>query len=381
MAIAPERSTALQSYESIVSRLLQLAARVGRHRKDVVDVSYTSLFIALLWLEDDTSKWLNKNAEPLGARLAAAYRTRGVAESDRTSLRAAAFSTDELNPLSYSPSARRVLAAAKAIADDSSASLPGVVGTRLIAAVYFFRNPPDHRTLLEDDWAFAPGQWRPAFVEFIRASRNDGDLWRAVFAPPPRSRFSGRVSDSAARALPIRRRSAPHHRTLVGDLRFGRTPAPPIALLRPVLSLGRNTVVRSACRTGACTGCAFLLACQQSRRPVARRPACARRIAVARVHHNRGRGNRTAPSRRRHPSRQRERRPRRSVHPPASLLPPTSGNSSTTSTPIAWTMTSPNGERPSSASASPTSPPTAPTIPIPERITSTSGASLPPSPS
>lgn len=183
MASAPPPSASLQSYEGIVARLLQLAARVGRHGNDGVDVSYTSLFIALLWLEDDTSKWLNENAGPLGARLSSVYKTRGVTESDRAPLRAAAFSTDELNPLTYSPSARRVLAAAQAVADESSPSSPGVTGTRHIAAVYFFRNPPDHRTQLEDDWAFAPDKWRPAFVEFIRASRDDGDLWRAVFAP------------------------------------------------------------------------------------------------------------------------------------------------------------------------------------------------------
>jgi hypothetical protein len=183
MASAPPQSASIHSYEGIVSRLLQLAARVGRHGNDGVDVSYTSLFIALLWLEDDTSKWLNENAGPLGARLSAVYKTRGVTESDRAPLRAAAFSTDELNPLSYSPSARRIMAAAQAVADESSPSAPGVVGTRHIAAVYFFRNPPDHQTQLEDEWAFAPAKWRPSFVEFIRASRGDGDLWRAVFAP------------------------------------------------------------------------------------------------------------------------------------------------------------------------------------------------------
>lgn len=183
MDSAPQQSASLQSYEGVVSRLLQLAARVGRHGRDGVDVSYTSLFIALLWLEDDTSKWLSDNVSPLGANLAAVYRTRGVTEADRPALRAAAFSEDELNPISYSPSARRILAAAQSIASESSTAKPGVVGTRHIAAVYFFRNPPDHQTQLESEWAFAPGKWRPAFVEFIRASRDDGELWRPVFAP------------------------------------------------------------------------------------------------------------------------------------------------------------------------------------------------------
>ncbi|MCU0247404.1 MAG: KAP family NTPase, partial [Bryobacter sp.] len=182
MSSAPD--SPLLRYDSLVGRAVQLAARIGRHGRDGVDVSYTSLFIAVLVLEDETGKWLSENASPLGANLDAVLKTREVTWNDLPGLREAAFSRDKLDGLSFSPSARRVLAASQEIADETSSDGEGVVATRHIASVYFFRNPPDHQPQLEQQWRFDPEKWRTAFLAFVTSRfTSESAQWEPVFAP------------------------------------------------------------------------------------------------------------------------------------------------------------------------------------------------------
>lgn len=182
--MAPASESPLKRYESIVDRAVQLAARAGRLGKDEVDVSYTSLLIALLALEDETANWLNRSASVLEADLAAVLQTRKIKRTDLPQLREQTFSGERLESVSFSPSARRVLAAAQDIADETSGDGEGVVATRHIASVYFFRNPPDHQQQLEKLWRFDPEKWRAAFLDFItRAFTSESAFWEPVFAP------------------------------------------------------------------------------------------------------------------------------------------------------------------------------------------------------
>lgn len=159
------------------SLALQLAAQVGDAGRDSVRVSYTSLFIALLWLGDDVSVWLESTAKELGAHLDVIYQTRGVDPSQRSELVERAHRESDAHA-SMSPSAQRVTGAAAAIARETHDA--EAVTTRHLLAVYLFRNPPDHERQLEHDWGFALPEWRLAFADFVAA---EADKWRDIIAP------------------------------------------------------------------------------------------------------------------------------------------------------------------------------------------------------
>lgn len=159
------------------SLALRLAALVGDAGRDSVQVSYTSLFIALLWLGDDVSEWLEDTTKALGAKLDVVYRTRGVDLSHKDKLVERARTETETS-FTMSRSAQRITGAAAAIARETNDG--DVITTRHLLAVYLFRNPPDHDGQFERDWGFDPQRWRQAFAEFVT---EEADKWREVLAP------------------------------------------------------------------------------------------------------------------------------------------------------------------------------------------------------
>ena len=172
--------------DSELQKVLDIAAYVGEVGQDDVNVSYTSLLIGLMWSDDATSRWLQQHQEQLGVKTQRIYGHRLIneGESDRilanvTSGRSAAPRKDF-----YSISAKTVLREAASIAQETGRSPSAPLGTRHVAAVYFFRNPPGHNTQFHHEWGFDREAWRQAFAQFIATSQYEVELpaWSQVLA-------------------------------------------------------------------------------------------------------------------------------------------------------------------------------------------------------
>ncbi len=156
-------------------RAYAIAGLIGDATNDEVNVSYTSLLVALFWGEDATARWLNSNVGTVPANLDAVYARRSLSTTHRDSIVRRAKSGEEPPPDrdQMSVSARTVLSTAVALEretrDPSRTDDPEPVGTRHVAAAYFFRNPPGHNTQLFGDWGFDKEAWRGAFASFIEA--------------------------------------------------------------------------------------------------------------------------------------------------------------------------------------------------------------------
>jgi hypothetical protein len=162
-----------------LAKVLEIAAHVGDVSKDDVNVSYTSLLIGVLWSDDPTSEWWQEQIQPLGARVDEIYRHRRVGDSDRAAILERVASGAPYSPRKdpLSISARTVLLEARSVAQETGRSPTDPLGTRHVAAVYLFRNPPGHNGQFHREWRFEQDAWRRAFAEFIAteyASEVDG---------------------------------------------------------------------------------------------------------------------------------------------------------------------------------------------------------------
>ena len=164
-----------------LTKVLDIAANVGDASKGVV--SYTSLLIGLLWSDDLTSTWWQQQMKPLGARVDEIFRHRLVSERERAGIlervRTGAPYSPRNDPLSIS--ARTVLREAQSVAQETGRSPSDPVGTRHLAAVYLFRNPPGHNRQFHQEWRFEQDVWRRAFAEFIATEyASEIDDWASV---------------------------------------------------------------------------------------------------------------------------------------------------------------------------------------------------------
>jgi KAP family P-loop domain len=168
-----------------LQKVLDVAAHVGEVGNDEVNISYTSLLIGLLWSDDATSRWLQNQQSQLGVDLEAIYGHRGISDKQRdrilTKVSSGVRALPRKEPLSIS--ARTVLREAGSIAQETGRSPNEPLGTRHLATVYFFRNPPGHNTQLHQEWGFEQEKWRAAFAQFI-ASQYPSEVpaWSQVLA-------------------------------------------------------------------------------------------------------------------------------------------------------------------------------------------------------
>jgi len=152
-----------------LTKVVDIAAHVGDISGDEVNVSYTSLLIGLLWSDDPTSKWLQAQAPHHGIRIDDIYAHRNHVERLRDTItqrivtQAAYVSRDDV----VSVSARTILQEAQSIASETNILATDPVGTRHLAAAYFFRNPPGHDRQFHIEWGFETEVWRRAFAAFI----------------------------------------------------------------------------------------------------------------------------------------------------------------------------------------------------------------------
>lgn len=160
-----------ESVDSELQKVIDIAAHIGYTSGDDVNVSYTSLMLAMLWSDDQTSRWLQSKITELGASLDGIYHSRsGISEANREAILSKVRSGDQApkHPDFMSVSARTVMQEAASVAAETGKSPSEPLGVRHLAAVYIFRNPPGHDPQLLDDWQFDLEKWRPAFADFIR---------------------------------------------------------------------------------------------------------------------------------------------------------------------------------------------------------------------
>ncbi len=152
-----------------LQKVLAIASHVGVAGNGEVNVSYTSLLIALLWSDDPTSKWIQSQLDELGVRKTAIYAARKIDESQREPILKKVLSGEiaRLRTDQTSISARTVLSEARSLANEVGLAGTDLLGSRHVAGVYFFRNPPGHNTQFHVEWGFDKETWRHAFSEFI----------------------------------------------------------------------------------------------------------------------------------------------------------------------------------------------------------------------
>jgi hypothetical protein len=152
-----------------LTKVIDIAAHVGDISRDDVNVSYTSLLIGLLWSDDPTSLWLQPQVPQHTVKLDAIYGHRNHPEASREAIveRVAAGTPYAPRKDLISVSARTVLQEANSIARETHLLPSEPIGTRHLAAAYFFRNPPGRDRQLQIEWGFAAETWRRAFAAFI----------------------------------------------------------------------------------------------------------------------------------------------------------------------------------------------------------------------
>jgi len=169
--------------DSELQRVLDIASQVGTASKDEVDISYTSLLIGLLWSSDLTSTWIQGKLDELGVRKSAIYAQRHVDESQRKPIleKVSSGQVTTTGAYSTSASARTVLSEARSLATETGLSEVEALGTRHVAAVYFFRNPPGHNTQFHVEWGFDKEAWRQGFAQFIAGTyAQEAPAWSQV---------------------------------------------------------------------------------------------------------------------------------------------------------------------------------------------------------
>jgi hypothetical protein len=167
MAVAAEQSEVANA-DVELQKVLSIACHVGAMSGDEVFLSYTSLLIGLLWSDDPTSKWIQERLEPLGVRTSSIYAYRHIDENQRLSILKKVSAGEPLAPSleATSISARTLLREARSVASEVGLQATLPLGTRHVAAVYFFKNPPAHVTQFAQ-WGFDKEAWRREFANFI----------------------------------------------------------------------------------------------------------------------------------------------------------------------------------------------------------------------
>jgi hypothetical protein len=166
-----------------LAKVVDIAGHVGDISGDDVNVSYTSLLIGLLWSDDPTSQWLQTQVQQHSVRIDEIYSHRNHPERSRDVILRRVFSGTEYLPRKdvISVSARTVLQEADSISRETHLAPNGPIGTRHLAAAYFFRNPPGHDRQLHIEWGFETETWRRAFAEFIgRQYATEAGEWKQL---------------------------------------------------------------------------------------------------------------------------------------------------------------------------------------------------------
>ena len=152
-----------------LQKVIDIAAHVGHLSGDDVNVSYTGLFIGLLWSDDATSLWLQAEAVRRGLRSDVIYATRN--QADRWKDQVLGNLAQGISPAArrdyFSVSARTLLQEAQSIALETGLAPSDRMGTRHLAAAFFFRNPPGHDRQLHIDWGVHNDVYRRAFARFV----------------------------------------------------------------------------------------------------------------------------------------------------------------------------------------------------------------------
>jgi hypothetical protein len=172
-------------YDADLEQLCRVAASVGGQQPQ--PVSYTALIIALLFGQDEVSRWLQQYVgQQRGIDAAAIYRSKKIdpSEQGRHLARAASAPLPQADPL-YSRSVRNLMEQAARIARDVAPvelSQP-LIAPRHLMAAYTWRNPSDHVDQVRG-WGFDGAHWQEQFLAFAQ-QRYPDEQWSRLKDPAP----------------------------------------------------------------------------------------------------------------------------------------------------------------------------------------------------
>ncbi len=207
----PEESARhVEARSAALDRLLSKAAFLGHREGDKVNVSFTSIMLALFVSDDACSTWVRATAPQLALGVENIAPTGSIALSRVREAKGAV--TAEVGALTAS--AEAVLRAATDLADAVGAS--AVDGFHVFAAYVFA--PPGHDEDLQR-WHFRRERWATLFIEqaAIRSS-TEADAWRSIRAKtlPPRA-MSRSATDAVSWAGAMARLRRPDGKDVDAD--------------------------------------------------------------------------------------------------------------------------------------------------------------------
>jgi hypothetical protein len=167
-----------------LEKVLNIARHIGATSGDQVNLSYTSILIGLLWSDDATSAWIQERVQSLAVRTTAIYANGHIEETQRSTIlnKVSSGEVPTIKDDEASVSALTVLNESQSLAIEAGWPPNSPIGTRHVAAVYFFRNPPAHVRQLAD-WGFDKDVWRYEFATFIATTYpQESTGWTQILA-------------------------------------------------------------------------------------------------------------------------------------------------------------------------------------------------------
>jgi len=198
MIVAPPPSDWLIDYTPFRSLPLdQEALRIYEHayaiglqtekKPDAPKISFSTLLIALLRGEDETSQWFADRAPDFGPLPDAVYAEKGLNQASAEAI--ARPSSGKPSPVQVSTTDQQLLTeSARAVMENAEHWAHQVggsdIGVRHLVASYVLNPPPNHR-LQMSRWKFRESSWRRQFFTWV-AERYTAEQWTdASYRPAP----------------------------------------------------------------------------------------------------------------------------------------------------------------------------------------------------
>ncbi len=177
---------ALRIYERAYYVGLEVRRQAEKaEERDGPPVSFTTVIIALLVGEDETSRWFARLASENGPNAEAVYAEKRI---DETTVRDLSPSSGKPASVQLSTDKHLLTASARAVIENAEGWAHRVggsdIGVRHLVASYVINPPPAHRAQMQK-WKFQDSKWRSAFFAWV-AERYTAEQWTdASHRPAP----------------------------------------------------------------------------------------------------------------------------------------------------------------------------------------------------
>jgi len=162
---------------------------IGALSTDDYRWSFTSILLALLYSEQDISRWFLSYAQSANIRLSVIVSKRGfhpeqLPQMQEEFARGGSF----LRKTAFTSSTISLFRGAVDLHTSALNQTSSPMGARHLMGAYIYRLPSGHLDELQQ-WGFVPAHWSANFVEYVRARRPEELLWADLhqksFGSPP----------------------------------------------------------------------------------------------------------------------------------------------------------------------------------------------------